>query len=384
MQARTAIASSPANGVHVHAPVIHDLVARLQVQALQVLPERPGNTGNSGEGFNCCHGHIQRGVFPYLHDMGMVFPRSPVPPTRKEFLLGRDSMLMEPARVQLKSVLVKDDMAEYLLTLDREDFSAIYPRMVRYILAIREGDVLRAVFRTNTFEYSPLNPLAAETAAQEKALEWERELAADPSGIFRNYPANPFRRPPGMVTDLVIIQGSPRPDGNCGILAGWAADAAGEDGRSVQVIYPHDLDIHCCIGCYQCYNTGTCVFDDDMAGIIDAVRGARLLVLCSPVYTNTVTAGLKLVIDRMQAYHAEMTLSGGRSDQKGILFSVAGRKGGDTFTCITKVIIPFFRNLRIEPAGQVLIDSVDAVRDIRLLPGRKEEVKGLVSAGLRG
>jgi hypothetical protein len=86
----------------------------------------------------------------------------------------------------------------------------------------------------------------------------------------------------------------------------------------------------------------------------------------------------------MQAYHAERTLSGGRSGQAGILFSVAGRKGGDNFTCVTKVISAFFRNLGIEPAGQVLIDSVDAVRDIRVLPGREDEVKGLVSAGLRG
>jgi multimeric flavodoxin WrbA len=292
-------------------------------------------------------------------------------------------MLMEPARETLKSVLVKGSSGEYLLTLDREDFSALYPRMMRYVLAVREGDRLRALFRTNTFEYSPLNPLPAETAAQEKAAEWERELAADSSAIFRNYPAEPPERPHGPAVDLVIIQGSPRPDGNCGILTGWAADAAQDAGRTSRVIYPHDLDIHCCIGCYQCYNTGTCVFDDDMKSIIDAVRGAGLLIVCSPVYTNTVPAGIKLVIDRMQAYHAERTLFGGRSDQKGILFSVAGRKGGDNFTCVTKVVSAFFRNLGIEPAGQVLIDSVDAIKDIRSLPGRKDEVKALVSDGLR-
>lgn len=293
-------------------------------------------------------------------------------------------MLMEPAREALKNVLIRGGEGEFLLTLDREDFSALYPRMVRYVLAVREGDRLRAVFRTNTFEYSPLSPLAAETAAQEKAAEWERDLAADPAALFRNFPAGPARRSQGPATGLVVIQGSPRPDGNCGILTGWAVEAAKDAGCTGRVIYPHDLDIHCCIGCYQCYNTGTCVFDDDMESIIDAVRNARLLIVCSPVYTNTVPAGLKLVIDRMQAYHAERTLYGGRSGQAGILFSVAGRKGGDNFACITKVINPFFRNLGIEPAGQVLIDSVDATRDIRLLPGREDEVKALVLAGLRG
>jgi multimeric flavodoxin WrbA len=306
-----------------------------------------------------------------------------MPPLRKEFLSTHASMHMEPARQELKSVLVKGAEGEFLLTLGREDFSALYPRMVRYVLTVREGDHLRAVFRTNTFEYSPLSPLAAETAAQKKAAGWEQDLAADPAALFRNYPAEPARRPQGTAADLVIIQGSPRPDGNCGILTGWAFKAAKDAGRTSRVIYPHDLDIHCCIGCYQCYNTGTCVFDDDMGSIIDAVRGARVLIVCSPVYTNTVPAGLKLVIDRMQAYHAERTLSGGRSGKKGILFSVAGRKGGDNFTCVTKVISAFFRNLGIEPAGQVLIDSVDAVRDIRTLPGREDEVKRLVSAGLR-
>jgi len=125
------------------------------------------------------------------------------------------------------------------------------------------------------------------------------------------------------------------------------------------------------------------VFDDDRESIVNAIRGAGLLIVCSPVYTNTVPAGLKLVIDRMQAYHAERTLFGGRGGQKGILFSVAGRKGGDNFTCVTQVNTSFFRNLGIEPGGQVLIDSMDAVRDIRTLPGRKDGVKGLVLAGLR-
>jgi multimeric flavodoxin WrbA len=302
------------------------------------------------------------------------------------FTVIQDKALLDKwsdqVREILKSVRVRGREAEYLLTLEREDFSALYPRMVRFVLTVREGDRIRAVFRTNTFEYSPLSPLAAGTAAQEKAAEWEQDLTADPSAIFRNYPAGPALRPQEPAADLVIIQGSPRPDGNCGILTGWAAEAAGDAGRTSRVIYPHDLDIHPCIGCYQCYNTGTCVFDDDMRSIIDAVRGARLLIVCSPVYTNTVPAGLKLVIDRMQAYHAERTLSRGRSGQAGILFSVAGRKAGDNFTCLIKVIIPFFLNLGIEPAGQMLIDSVDAVRDIRLLPGRKEEVKGLVAAAL--
>jgi len=300
----------------------------------------------------------------------------------KLFFFRHTSILMVPARETMEEEVVRYGSREFVLTLAREDFSSVYPRMMRYTLSVREGDTVHAVFRTNTFEYSPMVPLAAESAARDKKTAWVRGFASDPEAIFSAYPPDPPDKGGTPANGVVIIQGSPRPDGNCSILAGWAADAVREAGRTVQIMYPHDLDIHCCIGCYQCYNTGTCVFDDDMKGIIDAVRGARLLIICSPVYTNTVPAGLKLVIDRMQAYHAEKTLYGDLGGKKGILFSVAGRKGEPNFSCITKVILPFFRNLGIEPAGQVLIDSTDAVRDIRILPGRNDAVKQLVTKGL--
>jgi multimeric flavodoxin WrbA len=135
------------------------------------------------------------------------------------------------------------------------------------------------------------------------------------------------------------------------------------------------MDIRCCIGCYQCYNTGSCVFDDDMGSIIGAIRESSLLVVCSPVYTNTVPGGLKLLIDRCQAYHAERALSGGRTGQHGLIFSVAGRKGEENFTCVTRVISAFLRNLGITPAGEILIDRIDSVKDIRTIAGMEDTVR---------
>ncbi len=273
-------------------------------------------------------------------------------------------------------------MVQYSLNLYREDFSALYPGMIRFTVIVTSGEKTIAVFRTNSFEYSPLVPLAAANIAMQIFDEWEREIRNNPMGFILNH--RQLLQENAVVTssDLVIIQGSPRGDGNCSILAGWAVDAAHEVGRTAQVIFPHDMDIRCCIGCYQCYNTGTCVFDDDMGSIIDAIRGASLLIVCSPVYTNTVPGGLKLVIDRCQAYHAERVISGGRTGQKGLVFSVAGRKGEENFTCITRVIFAFLRNLGIDPVGEILIDRVDAIRDIRTIDGMEENVKGKVKQHL--
>jgi multimeric flavodoxin WrbA len=259
--------------------------------------------------------------------------------------------------------------------LNSEDFSVLYPGMVRYALTVTEEERTISVFHTNSYEYSPLVPLAAENVAKQTADEWEHEIRNNPEDFILNHQPEFLKRPVSSPVDLVVIQGSPRADGNCSILAGWAVEAAHELGRHAQVIYPHDMDIRCCIGCYQCYNTGSCVFDDDMGTIIDAIRSASLLVVCSPVYTNTVPGGLKMVIDRCQAYHAERVLSGGRTGQQGLIFSVAGRKGEENFTCITRVVAAFLRNLGITPAGDILIDRMDAVKDIRTIAGLEQTVR---------
>jgi len=282
---------------------------------------------------------------------------------------------MEPVRERVRSVEINAGKERYILILDSEDFSVLYPGMIRYTLTAQEGERIISVFRTNSFEYSPLVPLAAQTVAGQTADEWEREIRNNPLDFILNHRKMVPKCAAAPKSDLVIIQGSPRALGNCGILAGWAVDAAHELGRTAQVIYPHDMDIHCCIGCYQCYNTGTCVFDDDMGNVIGAIREASLLIVCAPVYTNTVPGGLKLLIDRCQAYHAERALAGGRTGQNGLIFSVAGRKGEENFTCVTRVISAFLKNLGITPAGEILIDRIDSVKDIRTIAGLEDTVR---------
>ena len=282
---------------------------------------------------------------------------------------------MVPLQERVRSVEIIAGKKRYILILDSEDFSAFYPGMIRYTLSVMDGERIISRFRTNSFEYSPLVPLAAETVAEQTADAWEREIRNNPQGFILSHRQQEPKHRAVFPSDLVVIQGSPRALGNCSILAEWVVEAAHELGMTAQVIYPHDLDIRSCIGCYQCYNTGSCVFDDDMGSIIGAIRESSLLVVCSPVYTNTVPGALKLLIDRCQAYHAERSLSGGRTGQKGLIFSVAGRKGEENFTCVTQVISAFLRNLGITPAGEILIDRMDSVRDIRTIADLKDNVR---------
>lgn len=267
----------------------------------------------------------------------------------------------------------------FTLTLAEEDMSAIYPGMIRYSLRLffRVREI--AVFRTNTYEYTPTDPLHAKEAALKKAAEWESGIRGDTELFLTSLAQRPaLRHFTTPRAGVIILQGSPRGDGNCSILIEWVIESALKTGEHARVIYPHDMDIRPCIGCYQCYNTGTCTFDDDMSLIIAAVRSCRLLVICTPVYTNTVPGGLKVVIDRFQAYHAERSISTAETGQKGLLFSVAGREGTEHFRCITNVVQPFFQNIGISPCGRILVDDVDRIHDVRTIAGLREKVEAEV------
>jgi multimeric flavodoxin WrbA len=260
------------------------------------------------------------------------------------------------------------------LMLTREDLTKYYPGMYRYCLAATSGTHPVRVFRTNTYEYSPGCPLDAETVCKNRMDTWEQELKENAAGFRESAQCHSSRIPPLPASDVVVIQGSPRGDGNCSIITGWVADFTRDLGKTVQVIYPDDLGIHPCIGCYQCYNDGACTFTDDMEEVIQAISHASLIVVCSPVYTNTVPGALKILIDRCLAWHAARTMGQGKNGQKGILVAVAGRTGQSNFRCVTAVVNVFMENLGITCTGELLLDRMDYEHDVRTIPGIRERL----------
>lgn len=272
----------------------------------------------------------------------------------------------------------------FSLVLSSRDLGTAYPGMILYTLRVLSGDAVIARFRTNTFEYPPSSTIAARDAAIAKADEWEHDLVSGHPEFLEPQDIPVAGGHPGPAPDVLILQGSPRAQGNCSILAAWAQDQATRDGFSADVVYLDDLIIRGCIGCYQCYNTGTCTFEDDMTGLIGQVRGARLMIVCTPVYTNTVPGMLKIFLDRCQAWHAEQVITGAVTQGKrGLLFAVAGRKGEENFACVTSVVHAFMRHLRIRPSGTVLFDDLDRTRDIRQVPGAEDRIRSAVKAALR-
>ena len=104
--------------------------------------------------------------------------------------------------------------------------------------------------------------------------------------------------------NVLILEGSPRANGNSAILSEAFAKGAKEAGCSVEAICVARKKVAGCLGCNACYrNGGTCVQKDDMAEIREKMLAADVIVLASPIYFYSMTAQMKAVIDRTYAFY---------------------------------------------------------------------------------
>lgn len=98
---------------------------------------------------------------------------------------------------------------------------------------------------------------------------------------------------------VLILSGSPRKGGNSDLLCDEFGRGAQESGNEVEKIRIAAKKIVPCSACYYCRDhSGTCVYRDDMAEVLQKMIEADVLVLASPVYFYSIDAQLKAVIDR--------------------------------------------------------------------------------------
>jgi len=106
---------------------------------------------------------------------------------------------------------------------------------------------------------------------------------------------------------VLVIMGSPRKNGNSTILAEEAVKGARRAGAEVEIVRLRDMTIRPCLACESCRRKGAkgCVQDDSMILLYPKLRAADALVIASPVYWFTMSAQVKLLMDRLYAFGAE-------------------------------------------------------------------------------
>jgi len=129
---------------------------------------------------------------------------------------------------------------------------------------------------------------------------------------------------------ILGICGSPHRNGNTSYALRFALDALQTRGAETECVFLDDKSIHPCDGCFRCAK-GSCVFEDDMKGIREALRTCDGLILASPVYMGMVSGQMKVMMDRTVALR-----TGGAFEMSGKVgagIACAGfRNGGQELT----------------------------------------------------
>ena len=118
--------------------------------------------------------------------------------------------------------------------------------------------------------------------------------------------------------NILGVSGSPNENGNTAYAIRYALDVLEKDSVDTRYMSLAGEDIHPCIGCWKCIESGECIFDDYMADVFDGIRWCDGLIIGSPVYLGLVTGQLKVMMDRcvpLRAYRQKP-------------FQLAGKVGG--------------------------------------------------------
>ena len=173
--------------------------------------------------------------------------------------------------------------------------------------------------------------------------------------------------------------GSPRPEGNTDILLQEALKPIQAAGHEIVLFKLNFLNIRPCQDCGGCTKTGTCVIQDGMAEIYDAIRTADRFIMASPIFFYSLSAQTKAMIDRCQAfwcdkYLLKRTIPSGPQGRKGLLIVVGGMKREDGIHCAETTAKAFFRTISVPEHETVSFLGVDAKGDILNHPTAMKDV----------
>ena len=126
--------------------------------------------------------------------------------------------------------------------------------------------------------------------------------------------------------NVLMINGSPRKDGNTTIAINEMVKIFESENIEVEVVQVGTMDIRGCIACGSCHKTGKCVFDDIVNTLHSKLAAADGVVIASPVYYASANGSLISLLDRLfYSNRSDLTMKVGAS------IAVA-RRGGASAT----------------------------------------------------
>ena len=98
---------------------------------------------------------------------------------------------------------------------------------------------------------------------------------------------------------VLMVNGSPHANGNTAAALDEMKRIFEEEGIEVDYMHIGQMDIRSCVGCYHCYQTGKCVFDDAVNEAAVKLQEADGMVVGTPVYYAAANPTLTAFLTRL-------------------------------------------------------------------------------------
>lgn len=113
---------------------------------------------------------------------------------------------------------------------------------------------------------------------------------------------------------VLMINGSPRENGNTAIALDEMKNVFEAEGVETEIVQVGNKNVRGCVACGRCAKLGKCVFDDIVNELAPEFEEADGLVVASPVYYASANATLVAVLDRLfYSSHFDKTMKVGAS-----------------------------------------------------------------------
>ena len=121
-------------------------------------------------------------------------------------------------------------------------------------------------------------------------------VAASPLAAGKNFINN--------LTDkkmkVLLINGSPRANGNTFLALGEIAKQLDKHGVETELVQIGNKPLHCCVACGYCRSNKHCVFTDDLCNeVIDKLAVADALIVGTPTYYGQPNGGVLSLMQRV-------------------------------------------------------------------------------------
>jgi len=167
---------------------------------------------------------------------------------------------------------------------------------------------------------------------------------------------------------ILVINGSPHKKGNTFLSVESFLSGFKQVNDEVKIYHLAELDYTTCIGCNKCYETGYCIFKDDLAPLHFDYDQADFIIVSSPIYFFTVSAFLKAAIDRTQAIWAsKYILKNPTIDRTkkrmGVFIGTGGAPKSENYPqAISPVLDMYSKSINTELLDEIIFYDTDKIK----------------------